>query len=223
MKQAGGVLHPERLKPMLGGVYNLGAGDGMLSLVYRTLSKFINYRYFIDESALPARLPLVGALWGTNMKYGLTLSLLILAVPKALACDYPPPTIIPPTTPYGEFQYIYPETGLNYKDIANDKNLAVVKILEVSGDQANPDVVIVQLLHGWGYQSGRYMKFVNPGLSCVSNKVAKIGWYAALIDRDDIALLVPYKKVEKYLRERGKPEYVYSAIGLRFREAYPAN
>ncbi|MFV8784446.1 hypothetical protein ACNKU7_18675 [Microbulbifer sp. SA54] len=131
------------------------------------------------------------------------------------ACEYPVPKIVPPTSPNGSFRYIYPETGPNYEEIAASKNLAIVKILEVAGEKNYPDVVIVQLLHGWGYQSGRYMKYLNPKTSCGSTKVAEVGWYAAVIVRGKLANLVPYKNVEPYLKERGRPDYVYSAIGVR--------
>ncbi|MBB5213312.1 hypothetical protein [Microbulbifer hydrolyticus] len=147
-----------------------------------------------------------------NVAFGIFATLF---VPCALACEYPVPTIIPPTSPEGSFQYIYPETGPNYEKIAGSANLAVVKILKVAGEKDYPDVVIVELLHGWGYQSGRYMKYLNPKTSCGSTKVAEVGWYAAVIERGKIANLVPYKNVEPYLKQRGRPEYVYSAIGLR--------
>ncbi|QIL89603.1 hypothetical protein GNX18_07440 [Microbulbifer sp. SH-1] len=133
----------------------------------------------------------------------------------ASACDFALPTIIPPTSPDGNFQYIYPETGPDFEGIARSKNLAVVKILKISGEKNYPEVVIVELLHGWGYQSGRYMKYLNPRTSCGSTRVAEVGWYAAVIDRGKIVTLVPYKNIEQYLKERGKPDYVYSAIGVR--------
>ncbi|MFV8784102.1 hypothetical protein ACNKU7_16905 [Microbulbifer sp. SA54] len=149
------------------------------------------------------------------MKKLLLLVFMISWIPFTSACDYALPTIIPPTSPNGNFQYIYPEIGPDYEGIASNENVAVVKILKVAGEKNYPDVVIVELLHGWGYQSGRYMKYLNPRTSCDSTSVAEVGWYVAVIDRGEIVILVPYKNVEKHLKERGKPDYVYSAIGVR--------
>ena len=141
---------------------------------------------------------------------------------ESYACDpwFDQPEIIPPLSPEGEFKYIYPDRKADLKkEVRERKNLAVVKLLfdSVAKNEEGQVVAIaiVELLHGWGYQSGRYMQFLREETSCGKpEKVENTGWFVAFLRKNRVTRLIPYSEVKEEVASRGAPEYVYSAIGV---------
>ena len=146
--------------------------------------------------------------------------LLLFFGSRALACEPIQPAIVPPLSPDGEFQYIYPDFQKELESsVLAAKDVAVVKIYSDSlsetenGEQVA--VAVLELLHGWGYQSGRYMKYVRKESSCGKPKeITGSGWYVAILRSNEVYSVIPYSSVAEQIKSRGKPEYVYSAIGL---------
>lgn len=139
---------------------------------------------------------------------------------RALACEPIQPDVIPPSSPDGEFQYIYPDFQKELESsVRTAKDVAVVKIhsdsLSESEYGQQVAVAVLELLHGWGYQSGRYMKYVRNESSCGKPKeIGGSGWYVAILRKSEVYSVIPYRSVEEQIKSRGRPEYVYSAIGL---------
>ncbi|MFD1217958.1 hypothetical protein [Microbulbifer celer] len=155
------------------------------------------------------------------MKIVILLSaVIVLFSKKILACSVTGPEIIPPDSPFGEFQYVYPDPSKAKSEaVKNSKNLAVVKLhsdsVSESEDGYKVAVAVLELLHGWGFQSGRYMKFTREETSCGEpEKIEGGGWFVALICQKEVCSLIPYSDVKEEIEERGKPDYVYSAIGV---------
>ncbi|MEW5251694.1 hypothetical protein [Microbulbifer sp. 2201CG32-9] len=153
-----------------------------------------------------------------QLKYCFLLFLLVSS--KVLACSPVRPTIIPPLSPDGEFQYIYPDFQ---KDLENSvctaTDVAVVKLHSDSLSESEEGqiiaVAILELLHGWGYQSGRYMKYVRNETSCGKlEEITGSGWFVVLLNRNEVYGVISYSTVVEQIKSRGEPEYVYSAIGL---------
>ncbi|WP_158681614.1 hypothetical protein [Microbulbifer pacificus] len=139
---------------------------------------------------------------------------------QALACEPIRPAIIPPLTPDGEFQYVYPDYQKELNEsVRTAKDVAVVKLHSDSVSESEYGyqvaVAILELLHGWGYQSGRYMKYVREESSCGKPKeITGSGWFVALLRNNEVYAVIPYSAVQQQIKSKGKPEYVYSAIGL---------
>ena len=152
------------------------------------------------------------------LKYCFLLFLIVSS--KVLACSPALPTTIPPLSPEGEFQYIYPDYQKDLESsVRTAKNVAVVKLhsdsLSESKNGQTTAVAILELLHGWGYQSGRYMKYIRIETSCGKpEEITGSGWFVALLNRNEVYAVIPYSTVKEQVKSRGEPEYVYSALGL---------
>ncbi|WP_183464151.1 hypothetical protein [Microbulbifer rhizosphaerae] len=148
-----------------------------------------------------------------------TLLVIFMFGKPALACSPVSPEIIPPNSPGGEFKYIYPDPKKELeKSVASAADVAIVKVhadsVSEPKDGYKVAVAVVELLHGWGYQSGRYMKYIRVETSCGEpEKINGTGWFVALLEKNEIYALIPYEKVKKKVQAKGKPDYVYSAIG----------
>lgn len=118
-----------------------------------------------------------------------------------------------------EIEYIYPAPYAEQKYIAKEKNLAVVKVIKTARSNKwskTVDVAIVEVLHGWGKQYGRYMKAIRPLTLCDSGRVEESGWHLAVIDANnkEISHLIPFSEMSPFLGVKGKPDYVYTPMGL---------
>jgi len=148
------------------------------------------------------------------------LGLLLPAASYACSPWFNQPEIIPPLSPDGEFKHIYPDPRADLeKSVRERKNLAVVKVLfdSVAKNESGQVVAIaiVELLHGWGHQSGRYMQFIREETSCGKpEKIENKGWFVAFLKKNSVTRLIPYGEVREQVASRGAPEYVYSAIGV---------
>ncbi|MCP8898309.1 hypothetical protein [Gilvimarinus xylanilyticus] len=144
----------------------------------------------------------------------------VLSAPRILACELIAPVVIPPSTLDGDFHYIYPDYQKELENsVRTEKDVAVVKVLNDSLSESKfgqqVAVATLELLHGWGYQSSRYMPYKREESTCGKpQKIISSKWHVAIFRYTDVYALIPYDAVEKQIKSRGKPDYVYSAIGL---------
>ena len=135
------------------------------------------------------------------------------------ACDVALPIVIPPSDAYGEFVYVPQptEAELASTAIMEAADVAVVKV-GLDWHQENYPyhaLTQVELLHGWGFQRERVVKFYRYASSCGKPDVVEEGkWYIAIMENGVPTWLLPYEEYETILRSKGKPGYVYSNIGL---------
>lgn len=86
-----------------------------------------------------------------------------------MACLPNEPTVILLSAQTFEYAYIYPDPAAEFEEIVKTKNIAVVKVLKTARSSKwskSVDVAVVELLHGWGAQFGRYMKAIRPMTFC---------------------------------------------------------
>lgn len=146
-------------------------------------------------------------------------TLLLLFSTSVWACLPVRPLVIPPIKHDGEFKYIYPDESERIKRYANSKNLAVVKTIStflLSENSFERQVVELEILHGWGYQKGRYIKIYNTYTPCGLGDFNPDTWNAVIFDdtTKKVRYVIPYKNLKSYILLRGKPEYVYTPMGL---------
>ncbi len=149
----------------------------------------------------------------------LTIILLLSSSVKVCACSPIEPKLIPPADRYGEFTYEKVPTGeeVLLELIAKSKNIAVVKVGIDWHQEKYPYHALteVEILHGWGYQKGRVEKFNRLATSCGKPKKLKVGgWYVAVLQEGVPIRLLQYESAKDVIAGKGKPEYVYTSMGL---------
>lgn len=144
----------------------------------------------------------------------------VLSALQVLACEPMVPVVIPPSTLDAEFQYIYRDYQKELENsVRTEKDVAVVKVLNDSLSESEfgqqVAVATLELLHGWGYQSSRYMPYKREESTCGKpQKFTSSKWHVAIFRYNEVYALIPYDAVEEHIKSRGKPDYVYSSIGL---------
>jgi len=137
----------------------------------------------------------------------------------AFTCQPQRPLMVLVSAQTFEFEYIYPDPYVEQRSIAKEKNLAVVNVIETARKNRwdkSVDVAVVELLHGWGAQYGRYMKALRPMTLCDGGRIRDSGWHLAVIDARErkITSLIPFDEMSAFLGDKGKPDYVYTPMGL---------
>mgnify|MGYP007004756771 CR=1 FL=1 len=144
--------------------------------------------------------------------------------PAIYACTLAPPPfqlVKTPEAPWGEW---VPSPSASFEEQVQNTfetypDLAIISLLsdQVIGEYW---VAKIELIYGWGYQSGRELIYTRSLLdSCGAPSGYEVGRYLAVLsDGEILNIAYDYEEIEPFLLLLGEPRYQYSNLGLKINE-----